>query len=174
MTGVLVLSVAAVVAGCSNTSDATMAPLWRQVDAAENAIYSVTDTTVDLVPTAGELHARLSNVALEWNGADTPVDFADDAGTPVYYNFHAGSDFEETTFDVFVSSGVSEHTPGWFDTRPRRVYTCYRLTVTDEQTALWGFRRNHAFGDEKLTCPAALVSALGDGAQYREPEFFDG
>ena len=80
------------------------------------------------------------------------------------------------TFDLFVASGIDEDltAPEWMDSRPRQVYTCYRVEVSFQGGALWDSHRTHDYGEDQLACPAELVDALGDGAQYREPAAFDG
>ncbi len=165
--------VIALAAGCSNDSGSVDDALWRQLDAAENVIYGVlTDPTQD-VPTPDSLLERLSEVVYQWDGQEEPSDFAEHEGTAVVYNDRA--DDADATFDVFVASGRDERsTSGWFGSTPNRVYTCYRIEVTFSAGALSDFRRTHDYGEDRLVCPPELISALGSGAQYREPSVFDG
>lgn len=164
------------VTGCSSASDPVEPALSRQVDAAESAVYSVMTDAAVSAPTPEALLDRLSVAAVHWDGEDDAPSFSEDEGTPVFYNYQMDVGDEDGTFDLFVASGIDEHLsiPGWFDSRPSRVYTCYRIEVSFGAGALWDFHRSHDYGEDQLACPPKLVSALGDGAQHREPWMFDG
>lgn len=101
--------------------------------------------------------------------------FSEDEGTPVFYNYQMDAGGEDGAFDLFVASGIDEHfsIPGSFDSRPSRVYTCYRIEVSFGAGVLSDFHRSHDYGEDQLECLSELVSALGDGAQYRERWMFD-
>jgi len=171
----MTLSFIALATGCSRAADAVEPVLWNQVDDAESVVSGVISSPTTSVPDPEALLDRLSAAALHWDGEEAPT-FSEDDGTPVFYNFQEDAHREEVAFDLFVVSGVDEHfsIPGWLDSRPSRVYTCYRIEVSFEAGILWDFRRSHDYGEDQLACPSELVSALGDGAQYREPWMFDG
>ncbi|MFB7252540.1 hypothetical protein [Microbacterium sp. NPDC056234] len=164
---IAVAGVLASVTACSTASDPVDSAMWLQVDAAETTIYDVLTSPMS-VATPDELLDRLSAAVNHWDGREDPDYFADDEGTPVFYNFREGARDEDVIVDVFVASGVGEHSS------PSRVYSCYRIEVSFEAGALQDFHRSHDYGDERLACPSKLVDALGYGAQYREPSVFDG
>lgn len=162
--------------GCSRASDPVEPALWRQVDAAENHVYAVLADPSAGTTTPEELLDRLSAAAVRWDAGDAPPAFSESVGTAVIYNEHPEGGRGDSAFDLFVTSGVDEHfsIPGWLDSRPARVYTCYRIEVSLEGESLSGHSRTHDYGDDQLVCPSELVWALGDSAQFREPWLFDG
>lgn len=163
--------------GCSSASDPVDPELWLQVDAAQNLVYDVIAVpSVSLPSTPEALLDQLVGSVIHWDGEDDAPTFAEDQGTSVFYNYQTARGGDVVTFDVFAASGVDEHmsAPTWLDSRPSRVYTCYRLEVSFRGGALWNFHRSHDHGQDRLACPSGLVSSLGDGAQYREPHLFDG
>lgn len=172
---VAALAVVASAAGCATATDSVEPGLWLQVDAAEGDVYGAMTLPTTDRSTPEELLGRLSGAVRHWHREDEPADFPDDDGTAVVYDFRNGED-GDAMFDVFVTSGASDHVSlvGWLDSRPRRVYTCFRIEVDFEAGFLLGSHRSHDYGDERLACPPELVSALGDGARYREPWVFDG
>lgn len=169
------LGISVVAVGCSRASEPVGPVLWNHVDDAERIVYDVLTSPATSVPHSEALLNRLSGVAPHWQGEDDPP-FSSDDGTAIFYNYQEDARHQDVTFDLFVTSGIDEHLsiPGWFDPRPSRVYTCYRIEVAFDTDTLWDFRRSHDHGEEQLTCPEELVSALGDGAQYRDPAVFDG
>lgn len=159
----------ALAVGCSSATDPPDPVLWRQVDAAENEVYGVLTDPTTSVTTAEALFDRLMRSIAHWDGEQEPAEFADDTGTVVFYDFRdAGAD---ASFAVFVASGAGER-PSAFQSN--RVYTCYRLDVSLVDDAPMSFHRSSDHDAELFSCPPELVSALGDGAQYREPWVFDG
>lgn len=170
------LGVIASVSGCSSASDPVEPAMSRQLDAAESVVYSVMTDPTTSAPTPEALLDRLSAAAILWDAEEDAPSFSEDEGTPVLYNYQMDAGDKDGAFDLFVASGIDKHhsIPGWFDSRPIRVYTCYRIEVSFEAGTLSDFRRSHDYGEDQLTCPPKLVSALGDGAQYREPWIFDG
>jgi hypothetical protein len=163
--------------GCSSASNSVEPELWRQVDAAEGVMYSVINNPSTALPsTPDALLDQLAIAATHWHGEEDAPSFAEDQGTSVFYNYRVAPGNDEVSFDVFVTSGIDEHVsvPGWLDSRPSRVYTCYRIELSFQAGALRNFHRSHDYGEDRLVCPLDLVSALGDGAQYREPQAFDG
>lgn len=166
--------VTAMASGCSNASAPPDPAQWRQVDAAENVIYRILTSPTTMVQTPEALFHRLSTAVIHWNENEEPPGLSADNGTAVFYDYQENIANKEAAFSVFVASGLSDHPPGWFESRPTRIYTCYRLEVSFENDELSNFRRSRDHDEELLSCPAKLVSALGDGASYREPWIFDG
>lgn len=171
----MTLGLIAVATSCSNNSDPVDPVLWHHVENAENRIYGIKTDPTTSMPDPATLLDRVSAVAVSWDGSEPPV-FTDDAGTAVFYNFATAEHQDEASFDLFFASGVNEHAlaGAWLLSAPRRVYTCYRIDAAFEGGNLQSFHRSFADTAAKLECPSVLVSALGDGAQYREPASFDG
>lgn len=171
----MTLAVMAMATGCSSASEPIDPVLWNQVNDAESSVYSVMTSPTTSVPTPEALFDHLSAVAPHWQGDDAPT-FSEGDGTAIFYNYQEDARHEDVTFDLFVTSGIDKHSsvPGWLDSRPSRVYTCYRIEISFDSDALQDFHRSHDYGEEQLTCPEELAGALGDGAQFRDPAVFDG
>lgn len=167
--------VIALVAGCSTDSEPVDSVLSRQLNAAEGVVFSVLQDEGPDTGTFRTLVEELSKVVTHWDEQEEPSQFLDSEGTAVFYNDRTDAFGDDSSFDVFVASGRSDRTTlGWFGSTPNRVYTCYRIEVSFEAGELTNFHRSRDFGEGRLECPTKLVSALGHGAQYREPWLFDG
>lgn len=166
--------IAATAVGCSSASHPPEPAQWRQVDAAENAIYGILTSPTTAVSTPEALFDRLSSAVIHWDEEENPAVFSEDEGTAVFYDYQDGDG--GAVFDVFVASGRSAPAavPGWFGGGGTRVYTCYQLDVSFKNEELSSFHRSRDYGEDLLSCPTELVSALGEGASYREPWIFDG
>lgn len=175
LAAVATLGIAFAVTGCSTASDPVASVLWNQVDDAEADVYGVLNSPAAVVPDSTVLFDQLSAVAIHWGGEEAPT-FPGEEGKPIFYNFQERAISDDLTFDLFVASGIDDQlsAPGWLDSRPSRVYTCYRIEVSFQNGALWEFHRTHDYGEDRLSCPSELVTVLGDSAQYREPVVFDG
>jgi hypothetical protein len=169
------------VAGCSPAP--VDSALWLEVSDEASRFGGVLNDPRAGVPGPDVLVERLSDAADYWDGTSEPTFIRDDEGSAVFYNVQDREPEEDyidsvLTFDVFVSSALGDEPAfkirDWLGGPPRRVYTCYRLEATFIGGWLWTTHRSHDYGEDRLSCPDALVDALGEGAQYREPSTFAG
>lgn len=163
-----------VTTACSTAREVPDPVLSRQLDAAENEMYG--ELTRAGVVTAHDLFERLSAVLVYWDQKRAPNSVPDDRGTAVFYDFQKDSTDGEASFKMFVTSGRVENPEGKrvFAPEPQRVYTCYRIDVVFTSRAPLSFYRGSDSDEHRLECPRALVDALGERAEYREPWIFDG
>lgn len=176
MAAVIAVGLMTLMTACSSAADPVEPGLWGQVDDAKRILYGIIHAPSTSVPSTPEaLLEQLSTAAIHWDGEEVAPSIADDQGSLVFYNYQV-DDNDDVTFDVLVASGIDADisTPGWLVSRPDRVYTCFRTEVSFRNGTLWDSRRSHDYGEDLLECPPVLVRALGDGAQYREPEVFNG
>lgn len=169
--------------GCASGYDSV---LWRQMDRQEAEAYRLIDEAEAWAQTSAGFVADLTGSPAYWNGHTLPAVDPEEPAT-FYFNVR-DSDVDEfgaprASFDVLVHSGarperVPREDPGRGSggpyAGPPSVYTCYTLVVTFAAEHVWRTHRSHDSGKDVLTCPAELVEAIADGAQYVLPTEFDG
>lgn len=169
--------------GCSPCYDSV---LWLQMNSTENVLFDELISLRQTASTQAETVVGLKAAGEYWDGASVPSFMTPDAPAVITYDFRSerGKPPHDATlsFDALIYSGprdpnVPRQTPGSTAggrySGPPALYTCFTIEVGFIRDRMSDWHRSFE-NDSRIPCPDALVTAIGDDAQYQPPTEFDG